>query len=98
MKMHQIVATLFILFTTPAISQKQNAAIIQGADAYLNSYNTTFQKLYYADQLAQWKLNTRIVKGDTATADAADDADKLLAEYTGSAQNIDSAKKYLSIK
>jgi peptidyl-dipeptidase A len=99
MKREIIAVTVCLLLSVAGNAQKKhNSEVIKNAEAFLKNYNSTFQKIYYADQLAQWKLNTRIIKGDTATANAADEADKLLAEFTGSKQNIDSAKKYLSIK
>jgi peptidyl-dipeptidase A len=70
----------------------------QQAQTYLDSYNKKYQELLYTDNLAQWKLNTRIVKGDTITGQEADAADKILADFTGSIKNIDSSKKYLAVK
>ncbi|SEW39185.1 peptidyl-dipeptidase A [Chitinophaga sp. YR573] len=70
----------------------------QQAQAYLDSYNQKYQELVIAQNEAQWKLNTRIVKGDTITGKLADAADKEIAQFTGSKANIDSAKKYLAIK
>lgn len=70
----------------------------QQAQTYLDSYNQKYQKLVIAQNEAQWKLNTRIVKGDTITGKLADAADKEMAQFTGSKFNIDSAKKYLAIK
>jgi len=78
--------------------EKNNDATQQQAQAYLTGYNKEYQRLYYASSLAQWKLNTRIVKGDTVTQKLADEADKAMAVFTGSIANIDSAKKYLALK
>jgi peptidyl-dipeptidase A len=77
---------------------KNNEAIQQEAQAYLDGYNKTYQQVFYASSLAGWKLNTRIVKGDTISQHLADEADKALAIYTGSKANIDSAQKYLAVK
>ena len=68
------------------------------AQIYLDGYNKEYQRLSTADNLAQWKLNTFIVKGDTVSGNLADKTGKALAVYTGSKSNIDSAKKYLEQK
>lgn len=91
--------TAFIFACNNNNSTEQKSTPVQDqAQAYLDGYNKTYQQLYTADQLAQWKLNTRIVKGDTLSQHLADEADKVLAQFTGSTANIDSAKKYLAIK
>ncbi len=90
--------TICICSCTSTTQKKDNTAVQQQAQSYLDSYNTQYQQLYYPDELAQWKLNTRIVKGDTISQHIADDADRAIAKYTGSAANIDSAKKYLALK
>ncbi|MEX6687852.1 M2 family metallopeptidase [Danxiaibacter flavus] len=79
-------------------AEQKEQAIQQQAQVYLDDYNKEYQRLYYASSLAQWKLNTRIVKGDTTSEYEAGEADKALAKYTGSKSNIDSAQKYLAIK
>jgi peptidyl-dipeptidase A len=37
------------------------------AQAFLDSYTSTFVDLYYKSAEAEWKLNTYIVEGDTIT-------------------------------
>lgn len=76
----------------------KNKLVQQQAQAYLEAYSKEGQELIYKDNLAQWTLNTRIVKGDTISQQQADAADKVLAEFSGSKANIDSAQKYLAIK
>jgi peptidyl-dipeptidase A len=63
---------------------------------YLDGYNAEYQKLLYAANEAQWTLNTYMVKDDTTAAYNAGVADKAMAEYTGSAENIEMSKKYLA--
>jgi peptidyl-dipeptidase A len=72
--------------------------IQQQAQTYLDAYNKKYQELVIVQNEAQWQLNTRIVKGDTVTGKLADAADKEMAQYTGSKDNIDSSKKYLAVK
>ena len=80
-------------FTNPIKDKIQ-----QQAQTYLDGYNKEYQRLYTADNLAQWKLNTYIVRGDTVSAHLADLTGKAFADYTGSKENIDSANKYLALK
>ncbi len=89
---------LLSLAACQSADNNKNQLTRQQAQTYLDSYNKTYQDLIYKDNLAQWTLNTRIVKGDTLSQQLADAADKVIAEYTGSKANIDSAQKYLQLK
>lgn len=90
--------TLLSLAACQSHDNNKDQLTRQQAQTYLDSYNKTYQDLVYKDNLAQWTLNTRIVKGDTLSQQLADAADKVIAEYTGSKANIDSAQKYLQLK
>jgi peptidyl-dipeptidase A len=72
-----------------------NAELQKEVQTYLDKYNADYQKLLYAANEAQWTLNTYMVEGDTLSAFNAGVADKAMAEYTGSAENIEFARKYL---
>lgn len=63
---------------------------------YLDGYNAEYQKLLYAANEAQWILNTYMVEGDTMAAYNAGLSDKAMADFTGSAKNIEACKKYLA--
>ena len=95
---------LAVLLLTLALSachrknQPDNAAIQNQAQQFLDKYNTQYQKFAYADNLAQWELNTHIVEGDTMAQHQASIASQNLADFTGSIANIDSTKKYLALK
>ena len=63
----------------------------QQVDAFLTSYDSTFQRLYYASAQAEWASNTHIVEGDSTNAVRTKAANKALkakglAEITGWAQ------------
>lgn len=75
-----------------------DAAIQSMAQAYLDTYNREYQKVYYAAALAQWEMQTHIVEGDTMAKHNAAITDEAYAKFTGSNANIDSAKKYLALK
>lgn len=85
------------LYSCSQPERKVNPAIA-AAQAYLDSYNNQFQKLYAASAEGQWALNTRIVEGDTMASFNAARADEAMAKFTGSTANIDSARKYLALK
>ncbi|SFD48902.1 peptidyl-dipeptidase A [Chitinophaga sp. CF118] len=93
-----IMGTGIALLLAACNTPDNHQLVQQQAQTYLDGYNKQYQELCYADNLAQWKLNTRIVKGDTITGQLADAADKAIAQFTGSKINIDSSKKYLAIK
>src|SRR5699024_9717279 len=62
---------------------------------YLDKYSQKFQGLYYTSAKAEWKANTHIVPGDTATANRVQRANEALAAFTGSDENIEKASEYL---
>jgi peptidyl-dipeptidase A len=65
---------------------------------YLDRYNDTYTKLYYESSKAAWKTNTDIKEGDTVNAYNSRVADEALTAFTGSNENIETAKKYLAAK
>jgi len=77
---------------------KEQEATQRAAQAYLDDYSNTYQELYYQSSKAQWKLNTRIRKGDTTNKNAARRAKKALAAFTGSEENIRTVRKWLDEK
>ena len=90
---------MFFFFGLLACQPKKEVSIVQQqAQSFLDAYNHVYKNLTTADNEAQWKLNTRIVKGDTVSQYQAGLADKAIAKYTGSKENVDSAKKYLALK
>ena len=64
--------------------------------SFLNAYNTTYSKLYYASAEAAWKTNTEIREGDTLNAYHSRVADEALTAFTGSIENIENAKEFLA--
>jgi peptidyl-dipeptidase A len=63
--------------------------------AFLDSYNQTYQKLSYAADQADWKSNTMIIEGDTTHAYATRMARETMAAFTGSSDNIELARECL---
>ncbi len=66
------------------------------AQLFLEEYNKTFQQLYYASAEAEWAANTKIVVGDTTNAHAVKLANEAIAAFTGSEENIATAKRLLA--
>ena len=67
-------------------------------NSFLEDYNLKYQELYYQSAEAQWKLNTKIIEGDTITNKQAEAAEAALASFMGSEDNINKCKTYLKNK
>ncbi|RMF58025.1 MAG: peptidase [Calditrichaeota bacterium] len=89
-------AGLFILFFHNQIQSK--GSVQKEAQQFLDSYTKTYQKLYYEMSLAEWKSNTYIMEGDTATPAATRRATEALANFTGSKENIEKARYFLKFR
>jgi peptidyl-dipeptidase A len=71
--------------------------IIHGqAKGFLMQYNKRYQELYKEAAEAEWKLNTYIKEGDDAKKILSDEANKKLAEFTGSEIVISACKHFLN--
>lgn len=68
------------------------------AQKFIDSYTAEYVKLYTNSSEAQWKANTEIVEGDSANTVNARKADEAMAQFTGSTQNIDNARKFMNMK
>ncbi len=75
----------------------ENAAssFSQQAQAFLDGYSREYQQLYYASNKAEWKSNTYIMEGDTATPAATRRANEAYARFTGDQDNIKKARYFL---
>jgi peptidyl-dipeptidase A len=68
------------------------------AQQFIDGYSQKYVQLYTNVSEAQWKANIEIVEGDSSNTVAARKADEAMAEFTGSAENIESARKYMAMK
>ncbi|HTN44742.1 MAG TPA: M2 family metallopeptidase [Flavipsychrobacter sp.] len=68
------------------------------AQAFLDKYTIEYVKLYTNASEAQWRANIEIREGDSTISQAAQAADEAMAAFTGSAENIKAAKKFLEQK
>ncbi|MCB0281361.1 MAG: M2 family metallopeptidase [Calditrichae bacterium] len=88
-----------ILLTIVFLFSCVNKEVVQNeTQQFLDNYSSEFQKLYYASAEAEWRSNTYIVEGDTATSNATQRANKALAKFTGSKENIEKARQLLQQK
>src|SRR6478672_11312102 len=76
-------------------SPRPSNAIRAEVESYLETYDSTFKRLNYANQLAQWASNTHIVEGDSTNAVRARETGLALSRFVGSIQNIERIKGYL---
>src|SRR5688572_26510744 len=93
-----IVLSVFSCKSDPAPSTSEPSTEQTEAQAFLDSYNTEYQRLYYASAQAAWKTNTEIMEGDTVNAYNSRIADEALAAFTGSVENISKTRDLLNKK
>ncbi len=67
----------------------------EGPDQYLSAYQESWLPLYLENSEAQWISNTRIVAGDTTNSHRSQKAGEAIKAFTGSIENIESAKNFL---
>jgi peptidyl-dipeptidase A len=75
-----------------------NKAIQDSVQGYLDGYNKKYQELNIIANEAAWQTQIRIVEGDSTNAVANNKAQEELARFTGSTENIETARKYLAQK
>ncbi len=68
------------------------------ARQFIDDYTKTYQPLYYQSNEAEWRANTYIVEGDTATPAAVKRANEAYAKFIGSQKNIEKAQELLKQK
>ncbi len=84
-----------LLVSISAIVMSCGKSPEQKAQAFVDSYTKTYQKLYYDASLAEWAVNTHIVEGDTTNAYNSRKAQEAMAAFTGSTENIQMARDFL---
>lgn len=80
------------------VENNANKELQDSVQKYLDTYNNTYQKLYYEASKAEWVLNTHIVEGDTIAEYNVKIASKAMADYTGSEENINTSEGFLKVK
>jgi peptidyl-dipeptidase A len=77
---------------------RSGAALQKDAQAFIDAYTARYMVLNYDYAKAEWQSNTMIVEGDTTNATATRAARETLAAFTGSAENIENARKFLETR
>ena len=95
MKKYKLLPVLLLLLLMSCAKTDQPEQEVQ---AYLDEYNKTYQELLYKWNEGEWKLNTKIVEGDTMTVKLAQNEQEEYARFTGSTENIEKATMYLEQK
>ncbi len=72
-----------------------SASLRTEVQAYLEGYNARYRELSTASSEAQWISNTHIVEGDDTNKKRTQAAEEALAAFTGSIENIETARRYL---
>ena len=75
-----------------------NKALQDSVQNYLDAYGKKYKDLVILSNETSWKLQTRIIEGDSTNAVANNKANEEYAAYTGSTENINTAKKFLERK
>jgi peptidyl-dipeptidase A len=68
------------------------------AQQFLDGYTQKYVQLYIGANDAQWRANTEIIEGDSTNTVGARKADEAMAEFTGSTENIENARKFMAEK
>ena len=69
--------------------------LVNEVDSFLASYTETYLGLQAKSAEADWSLNTKIVDGDSSNSKAYEEAEGKVAEFTGSVEVIEKARRYL---
>ena len=87
--------TAILLFSCQGGSENKANTTQEEAEQFINKYTEQYVKLYTAASEAQWNNNTVMKEGDSSLRLAAEKADQAMAEFTGSRENIETAKRLL---
>ncbi len=88
--------TSVLLFSCQDATTKKEGGKEQGeVQQFLDGYTTQYVSLYAKSNDAQWKANLEIKEGDSTNTVAARMADEAMAAFTGSKENIESARKFM---
>jgi peptidyl-dipeptidase A len=93
-----LMVVVVLCLSTPLSGQQNMTGVRAEAQKFIDDYTAEYLKLRYANQLAEWNSNTRIVAGDDTNAKATNAAQEKLTAFTGSKANIDAATKFLKQK
>jgi len=88
----------FLLSSCGGSDEKKTSKEQTDAQQFIDSYSQRYVQLYTNVSEAQWRANIEIVEGDSTNTVAARKADEAMAEFTGAADNIENARKFMAMK
>ncbi|MCE9594717.1 MAG: M2 family metallopeptidase [Planctomycetes bacterium] len=91
-----VASVALAFFAACQSSPVADPALRTEVQAYLDAYNVRYRELATASAEAQWLAQTHIVTGDDSNDKRVQAADEALAAFTGSATNIETARRYLA--
>lgn len=92
---HRLIIGMALLVAAISGCSRSDADLQKDAQAFIDDYTARAMVLQYDYAKADWQSNIMIIEGDTTNAYATRMAREALAVYTGSAENIEMAQKYL---
>ncbi|SMD39147.1 peptidyl-dipeptidase A [Reichenbachiella faecimaris] len=88
----------FLLLMATVGCKTNTETKVSQVDQFLNTYTERYLKLYAEYSEAEWEANTKIIDGDTLASHKVSQAGGAYAAFTGSAENIEQATKFLQDK
>ncbi|MEM9555521.1 MAG: M2 family metallopeptidase [Acidobacteriota bacterium] len=82
----------------PETASPDATEVAAEAQAFLDGYTERFLELYVTLSEAEWAANTKIVEGDDTNRKAQEAANAAFAEFTGSAEVIETTRSLLEQK
>lgn len=99
---HCLVASISLLASLLSLSAcastGTNAAARKETQDFLDRYTANYLELFRNSSTAEWASNTQIVEGDETNKKRTEAANEALAKFTGSIENIETARRLLKEK
>ncbi len=93
-----LVLSAILISCAGSKSAETNMNASSEAQAFLDSYTSTYLDLLYTYAKAEWASNTMIVEGDTMNSFRTNKANEAISAFTGSIENIEKARYFLERK
>jgi len=95
MKKFYLGLALVAVISAASASLVVSGDLSKEAQKFIDEYSSVYKELQYTSAKAEWASNTRIVEGDTVNAYRTRMANEALAAFTGSKENIETARRLL---
>src|ERR1041384_2659556 len=95
-KFARMISLTLIFLCLVVVTNGQKESTVSGeAQKFIDRYSAEWNELRYANNLAQWNSNIKIVEGDDTNSKSANATGEKLSAFIGSKANIDTARDYL---